>query len=185
MRSPSSTTKTLPSGVAAWSWESASRPRSPRTVSAPATRSRARPPSRSARSSATVEAVTEPSRAATMITSIWVERLRSSSIAAAASIELNLAHADILTADGGQYPEDGAASAADRGQARASRHLEVPARPRPAPGGDGRLLRLALARAVPVPDGVPARVRGARLTQLVPDPWARPRPPRLPGRMWA
>ena len=48
IRSPSSTTKTLPSGVAACSWASASRPRSPRTESAPSTRSRARPPRRSA-----------------------------------------------------------------------------------------------------------------------------------------
>src|SRR6185437_13660600 len=178
MRSPSSTTNTLPSGVAACSWESASRPRSPRTVSAPATRSRARPPRRAARSPSTVEAVTEPSREATMITSIWVDRLRSSSIAAAASIELNLAHADILTADGGQYPQDGAAPAAHRGQARASRHLEVPARPRPAPGGDGRLLRAPLARAVPVPDGVAARIRRARLAQLLPDPRAGAHPAR-------
>src|SRR5437763_13443306 len=168
MRSPSSTTNTLPSGVAAWSWESASRPRAPRTVSAPATRSRAGPPSRSARSPSTVEAITEPSREATMITSIWVDRLRSSSIAAAASIELNLAHADILTADGGQYPQDGAAPAAHRGQARASRHLEVPARPRPAPGGDGRLLRPALAGAGPVPDRLAARLRGARLGEFLP-----------------
>src|SRR5262249_50280672 len=87
----STTTKTLPSGVAACSWASASRPRSRRTWSAPSASARALATILTASSSGTLEAIGAPSRGAMTTLSIWVDNSRSSAIAAAASTALTLA----------------------------------------------------------------------------------------------